>query len=1453
MAYKQDPKTILTGNQDPIVEQTNIALAAANGGIFTYETTKDVYVTAVRQQFNTTRVTSIVNQAAGSNGEIQFYQAGKFASDKDFRYDANSDTLSVGNLFTSKLSLLTPSNISIGGGTSGMILSTNGLGDLSWITEDAANIIFTPVSGVSSTNVQGAISELDTKKLALSGGTMTGVLTLSGAPTADADAATKLYVDTFVPNFANFAGNVTVAAQPNITSVGPLTSLNVVGDANAGNIGATGGIFTYVTGDGGNLANIQGANVTGEVANANYAAYAGNVTIAAQANITSVGPLTSLVVTGDTTVGGNLTVNGTTTTVNTITLDVTDINVTIAKDATTPAAADGAGLTVAGAGATMTYTSGNDSWNFNKTIIGNISNADFANFAGNVTVAAQPNITSVGPLTGLTVAGVSTLGPVTNVNITGGAGGQFLQTDGGGGLTWATVVASTVTTVPAGNLAATDVQAALNELDTEKADLVSPTLTGVPSAPTAALGTNTTQLATTQFVLAEIASSVPAASETVAGKVELATAAEVAAGTDTTLVVTPAGLKPLLDDKSTGAASSTDNAVVRFDGVTGKLIKDGVVIISDTGDVTGVSTLTTTGALTVGGVSTLGPVTNVNITGGAGGQFLQTDGGGGLTWATVSSAASTLTTVPAGNLVATNVQDALNELDTEKLNISGGTMTGDLTLVADPTVALGAATKQYVDTRAPIASPTFTGVPDAPTAALGTNTTQLATTAFVLAEIASSVPAASETVAGKVELATLAEVAAGTDTTLVVTPAGLKPLLDDKSTGAASSTDNAVVRFDGVTGKIIQDGVVIISDTGDVTGVSTLATTGALTVGGVSTLGPVGNVTITGGTAGQVLSTNGAGSLTWATVSAGGPATAASVTSVPAGNLVATDVQAALNELDTEKATLASPTLTGVPAAPTAAVGTNTTQLATTAFVLAEIASSVPAASETVAGKVELATAAEVLAGTDTTRAVTAAGLKPLLDDKSTGAASSTDNAVVRFDGVTGKLIKDGVVIISDTGDVTGVVGLTVSGVSTLGPVTNVKITGGTNGQVLTTDGTGTLAWATVSGGGGGGDVVGSSTAVTDNALVRYDTSTGKLIKNSSIVVTDGGDVTGVAGLTTTGALTVGGVSTLGPVTNVKITGGTNGQVLTTDGTGTLAWSTVSAGGPASAASVTTVPAGNLVATNVQAALNELDTEKLNISGGTVTGALTINGVSTLGPVTNVKITGGTNGQVLTTDGTGTLSWATVSGGGGGGDVAGPASSTDNAVVRYDATTGKIIQNSLVIIGDGGEVSGVTTLTTSTSVQTPSLTTGDAATAGTITGTWTLTAGSTLNATYADLAEKYTSDKDYPPGTLLMIGGDKEVTLATQSGKWNLAGVVTSDPAYVLNSTLLNSACIALVGRVPCLVTGNISKGDMLTISDIDGVATTSATREWGTIIGRALEDYNSPNVGTIEIKVDRA
>ena len=126
-----------------------------------------------------------------------------------------------------------------------------------------------------------------------------------------------------------------------------------------------------------------------------------------QANLSSTG----LTVTGNIIIGGNLTVQGTTTTLNSTTLDVTDLNITVAKGAATAAAANGAGLTVDGAGATLLYTSSTDSWNINKTLISN----SFVNTSGNISTAqlnaGQINTTgnvlaTTGVFNALTVNGV---------------------------------------------------------------------------------------------------------------------------------------------------------------------------------------------------------------------------------------------------------------------------------------------------------------------------------------------------------------------------------------------------------------------------------------------------------------------------------------------------------------------------------------------------------------------------------------------------------------------------------------------------------------------------------------------------------------------------------------------------------------------------------------------------------------------------------------------------------------------------------------------------------------------------------------------------------------------------------------------------------------------------------------------------------------------------------------
>jgi hypothetical protein len=159
------------------------------------------------------------------------------------------------------------------------------------------------------------------------------------------------------------------------------------------------------------------------------------------------------------------------------------------------------------------------------------------------------------------------------------------------------------------------------------------------------------------------------------------------------------------------------------------------------------------------------------------------------------------------------------------------------------------------------------------------------------------------------------------------------------------------------------------------------------------------------------------------------------------------------------------------------------------------------------------------------------------------------------------------------------------------------------------------------------------------------------------------------------------------------------------------------------------------------------------------------------------------------------------------------------------------------------------------------LSTGANSTAGTVTGNWTLSAGSRWNATYADLAEKYVADADYEPGTVLIFGGEHEVTKSTLVDDHRVAGVVTTNPAYVMNSECAGAhvVTLALQGRVPCKVTGPVRKGDIL-VSSLNGHATVNNRPTPGTIIGKALHDYHGAGVdengtagyGVVEIAVGR-
>jgi hypothetical protein len=130
------------------------------------------------------------------------------------------------------------------------------------------------------------------------------------------------------------------------------------------------------------------------------------------------------------------------------------------------------------------------------------------------------------------------------------------------------------------------------------------------------------------------------------------------------------------------------------------------------------------------------------------------------------------------------------------------------------------------------------------------------------------------------------------------------------------------------------------------------------------------------------------------------------------------------------------------------------------------------------------------------------------------------------------------------------------------------------------------------------------------------------------------------------------------------------------------------------------------------------------------------------------------------------------------------------------------------------------------------------------------------SALYADVAEKYQADKNYPPGTVVEIGGSHEVTASTQYASSRIAGVVSTDPALIMNSGIeaSHAATVALLGRVPCRVIGPISKGDLITSSKRKGVATAlrSGDFEPGCVIGKALADYPGTTEGVIEVLVGR-
>jgi len=125
-------------------------------------------------------------------------------------------------------------------------------------------------------------------------------------------------------------------------------------------------------------------------------------------------------------------------------------------------------------------------------------------------------------------------------------------------------------------------------------------------------------------------------------------------------------------------------------------------------------------------------------------------------------------------------------------------------------------------------------------------------------------------------------------------------------------------------------------------------------------------------------------------------------------------------------------------------------------------------------------------------------------------------------------------------------------------------------------------------------------------------------------------------------------------------------------------------------------------------------------------------------------------------------------------------------------------------------------------------------------------------AIHADLAEYYTTDADYPPGTVLSFGGNNEVTVSVGINDVRVAGVVSTCPAHVMNAGLASehTVMVALAGRVPTLVIGAVAPGDMMVTAG-GGRAKACAAPAVGTVIGKALQAHPGGQ-GMIEVVIGR-
>jgi len=733
------------------------------------------------------------------------------------------------------------------------------------------------------------------------------------------------------------------------------------------------------------------------------------------------------------------------------------------------------------------------------------------------------------------------------------------------------------------------------------------------------------------------------------------------------------------------------------------------------------------------------------------------------------------------------------------------------------------------------------------------------------------------------------------------------------ATGTSLSATGTVTADDTITGGNIATGGTVSSTgtatVGNVATGGTISSTGTATAGNLVTGGTlsvtgtatVGNVD-TAGTISATSSITGGSVATGGTVSATGTITGGNIAT---GGTVSSTGTATLGNVATGGTVSATGTITGGNVATGGTVSATGTITSDVTITGGNIATSGTVSSTGTATLGNVATGGTVSA----TGTITGGNL-------ATGGTMSSTGTATAGNLATGGTVSATSTITSDD-TITGGNVATGGTVSATGTITSADtITGGNVATGGTVSATGTITSdVTITGGNvaTGGTVSATGTITSDDTITGGNLATGGTVSSTGTATL--GNVATGGTVSATGTATVGNVATGG---TVSATGTITGGNVTTAGTSSLGNIVISGD------DITDVGGGvvtiNSAAADVDFAISgdttaniffvDAGTETISIGSATqTTGAVLSMNVATsfLAPVGNTaqRPTVGVTGMLRFNTALNSMevydnaAWTPV----GqqeitvitddqfaGDDVTvaftlSEESTTSGTIVAINGiqqipTTAYAVSGTTITFTEApatGDVIDCRVLTTTTTVtqitnsaQTAILgtsqagnpqvnitgdfvptTTNGSQDIGSVTNPFGAIYGVASSAQYADLAENYAADAEYAPGTVVSFGGDAEVTSSTDADA-RVAGVVSTNPAYTMNSDLVadHVVTVAFTGRVPCKVTGTVRKGDLM-VSAGNGLARAEANPAPGTIIGKALANHDGAE-GTIEVVVGR-